>query len=715
MQTYLAESAVAMEGGTLLVTKDTRDARDPPIRDTRWSYAKFVRDDGHIVDLMSAFSLALLPDPNKASEAKRTAKSQLDVAASTEGPVSRTRYEAAARKYEWESDQYLRFSREMPGFVAALTGAHAIAAFRNGHRTAVVRVIDVRESAVVAEFTGDEIDRLFGPPSTYRRSPEERDVLDELRGQLGDLAAHIPPNEGVLPSRTKLIAAADGLVIASLGTKGTVVLSFDGSRLVPVCNLGLFAESWGCAAICGGHVLVNGSPRMGPDQAIHLIEVAQDRVVGRWPDRHTGMTNAVAAPAAGIIWLAGFGNSLGRVDIASRTLVSQPAWSGFSKDDLLRVSSTTDGHRLLLRCTEHDRDVVVMLDAANGAITRFAIPSRESVAVGPEEYPNLVRVPGVAIVGGAPVLIRAGAMEPLAPISPRAAIRRTVVTVPPRLRQSVLGKVDEDTLQDLARVYSPGLCMTAERSNASAGLGATRFGGLPDLLEGGSWPHFDREPMYFLAQFNLEEIARHSEDSRLPRRGLLSFFRAHDPEYGDPMWWDPEERLGTSVVLYAPALDDLSPAPRPLRLRAVLPECRIKFGRARSLPPLDSWRWNVTSLAEEQRGVVEQLDECAEIHREPSELGLHQLCGYFDYDQDARAFNAEKMTRGMAARGGIDRDTEEGSEILRACADWVPLARFETCSAAGWQWADGGSLIFMIKDADLAACRFDRAVAVSQR
>ena len=62
--------------------------------------------------------------------------------------------------------------------------------------------------------------------------------------------------------------------------------------------------------------------------------------------------------------------------------------------------------------------------------------------------------------------------------------------------------------------------------------GASRLGGEPDLPTGTPWPigpGYDGDaPMDFIAQIDLDTIARRDVDGRLPRSGVLAFFVAMD-------------------------------------------------------------------------------------------------------------------------------------------------------------------------------------------
>ena len=70
-------------------------------------------------------------------------------------------------------------------------------------------------------------------------------------------------------------------------------------------------------------------------------------------------------------------------------------------------------------------------------------------------------------------------------------------------------------------------------------LGATRFGGKPDVPPDFVWPTYEGEsydhvvkdrPLTFLAQFNCEELAQFDKEHLLPDHGLLSFFYETDTQ-----------------------------------------------------------------------------------------------------------------------------------------------------------------------------------------
>ena len=79
-------------------------------------------------------------------------------------------------------------------------------------------------------------------------------------------------------------------------------------------------------------------------------------------------------------------------------------------------------------------------------------------------------------------------------------------------------------------------------------MGASRFGGQPDVPAGFTWPVFETAvpedetvkppPLAFLAQFDCASLAPLDREGLLPKTGLLSFFY----ELGSQRWgYDPKD------------------------------------------------------------------------------------------------------------------------------------------------------------------------------
>jgi hypothetical protein len=110
--------------------------------------------------------------------------------------------------------------------------------------------------------------------------------------------------------------------------------------------------------------------------------------------------------------------------------------------------------------------------------------------------------------------------------------------------------------------------------------GSTRLGGDPDLPPELAWPAVAGEPMVFVAQFDLAELAAFEAARELPSEGLLSFFYAPIPPEGQVL----EHPV---AVLHLREVDQLvrRPAPEP---RDRLPAHAVEFEEEELLPALES-------------------------------------------------------------------------------------------------------------------------------
>ena len=115
-------------------------------------------------------------------------------------------------------------------------------------------------------------------------------------------------------------------------------------------------------------------------------------------------------------------------------------------------------------------------------------------------------------------------------------------------------------------------------------LGATRFGGKPDVPPDFVWPTYEGEsydhvvkdrPLTFLAQFNCAELAQFDKEHLLPDHGLLSFFYETDTQ----CWgYDPKDQ-GCARVYWFEDMSALSAADFPADM-----EEDFKFPMVSSFP-----------------------------------------------------------------------------------------------------------------------------------
>lgn len=84
--------------------------------------------------------------------------------------------------------------------------------------------------------------------------------------------------------------------------------------------------------------------------------------------------------------------------------------------------------------------------------------------------------------------------------------------------------------------------------------GLSKFGGLPDLAPGTTWPTFHERPLTFVVQIDLADVPEDVRSSLcIPPAGLLSFF-FDDAE--QPWGYSPAHR-GAAAVLFAPEVGKL--------------------------------------------------------------------------------------------------------------------------------------------------------------
>ncbi|WP_289046398.1 YwqG family protein [uncultured Olleya sp.] len=67
-----------------------------------------------------------------------------------------------------------------------------------------------------------------------------------------------------------------------------------------------------------------------------------------------------------------------------------------------------------------------------------------------------------------------------------------------------------------------------EEPSKSIGLGMSKIAGTPHLPSNLEWPKYNDDPMVFLAQLNLSEIACYTIEKSLPKSGVLYFFAHYD-------------------------------------------------------------------------------------------------------------------------------------------------------------------------------------------
>lgn len=248
-----------------------------------------------------------------------------------------------------------------------------------------------------------------------------------------------------------------------------------------------------------------------------------------------------------------------------------------------------------------------------------------------------------------------------------------------------------DALRVLAR---PAVRLTA---GAPSAAGGSRLGGDPLLPDEVRWPAYDGEPLGFLGQVRLEEVAPLDPTGLLPARGLLCFFHGGAEE----AWgFDPNDRDTWAVLHVDPAGARRRAAPNGA---PVYGERGLRAASVLTLP--DQWSEPLAALLAGADGAavaaaVREFDSAEPRVR-------HQLLGWPHEGHDAMVRACRLASRGVYVGTGpvlATDDTQGASEG----EEWRLLLQLDSDDDAGMVWGDECRLCFWVPAEDLAAARFDR-------
>ncbi|MBQ8647754.1 MAG: DUF1963 domain-containing protein [Oscillospiraceae bacterium] len=252
-------------------------------------------------------------------------------------------------------------------------------------------------------------------------------------------------------------------------------------------------------------------------------------------------------------------------------------------------------------------------------------------------------------------------------------------------------------------------------------VGASRFGGVPDVPEDFNWPVFETasfdddevkaRPLAFLAQINCAEAATLAPDEFLPQTGILSFFY----ELGSQRWgFDPAD-AGCARVFWFEDVDALKPAmvPDALPEDFCLPALDVCMQSEASLPG-----WEDFAAAYPDTGDWEAFDALR------SSLGCEwpanrsALLGWPDVIQNSMTFECEMVSRGHYLGGGSQGLPEADAAYAKthSLEDWQLLFQLDTVSSGSFElmFGDCGRIYFYIRREDLKERRFDRVWLILQ-
>ena len=241
--------------------------------------------------------------------------------------------------------------------------------------------------------------------------------------------------------------------------------------------------------------------------------------------------------------------------------------------------------------------------------------------------------------------------------------------------------------EPLIALLRPAIALEATRADdAQIPLGASKFGGAPDVPDGFEWPLWNGEPLGFLAQINLEEVAPFDVEGVLPRSGLLSFF--YDVE--QRTWGRAEERDGWRVFFFERIT---------LERREVVQAlaARLSFAATPTTP--------TDFECFPELGIT--TDDCIESGDWTQDGDLkkfipalrHQMLGHSTAVQRNPGAEVEAAWRDFHTPGAL----YDWSEVETEADKWVLLLQMDSEDKMGTMWGDCGMIYFLMRPEDLAA------------
>jgi len=242
-------------------------------------------------------------------------------------------------------------------------------------------------------------------------------------------------------------------------------------------------------------------------------------------------------------------------------------------------------------------------------------------------------------------------------------------------------------------------------------IGASRFGGDPDVPASFVWPQWQTRPLGFLAQLDLSEVRAPG----LPSSGWLLFF--YDQE--QTAWGSEPSDVGAARVVHVDvSRDQLVRVTRP-------PEsdegggtelCAVTFRASLDLP-------HEHDLLVEDAGVELEDDEgeaydavrAAISGVEDGDVD-HHLLGHPQIVQGDMRGDCQLVTNGIATGDPSAYRGKRAQALLKtASADWQLLLQLDSDDTGPeWMWGDSGRVFFWIRRADLATKSFEKAWCILQ-
>lgn len=261
----------------------------------------------------------------------------------------------------------------------------------------------------------------------------------------------------------------------------------------------------------------------------------------------------------------------------------------------------------------------------------------------------------------------------------------------------------------------PAIQLTLTRvDEGTIPVGASKFGGSPDVPPDFVYPDWQERPLVFIGQLRLSDVHEYDVENLLPPSGYLHFFY----DSVEQPWGMYGQRDGWRVYYTADEATPLARLPHPVsRLddptHAVkpLPACNVSFQLDFTEPPLTWLTDRFPNLFNTRRRINDDAYNLYDALFKVRGRQITQVLGnphpiQYEVEYDAQV-NSHNLSYGPAdgdARAALERDMY----------DWRLLLQVDSDEQLGATWGDVGRLYYMIRKDDLAARRFEACWLIMQ-
>lgn len=270
-----------------------------------------------------------------------------------------------------------------------------------------------------------------------------------------------------------------------------------------------------------------------------------------------------------------------------------------------------------------------------------------------------------------------------------------------RLEAVGLGKF-ADSLVGMAR---PSVRLIAD-SAAPVNDRGSRLGGPPDLPASTTWPRNGDDPLSFIAQVSLADVAPHESEGLLPRDGLLSFF--YDAVTQNAWGFDPADG-GSAAVIYTPAsaTTERREPPADLSDEGVFKTIGLRPQAELTFAPWESFDVERLGMSRDEGFAY------AELFDDQDDM-IHRLLGHPDPVQGDMQVECQLVTNGLYCGDSTGYEDPRAKELRDGAAEWRLLMQVDSQDEADMMWGDVGRLYYWIRHSDLLARDWDLSWLILQ-